>query len=514
MEAKPAVPLPQKQEKERKYCNFAHIQNASAYCTVCGSYVCETCQIENHFNHDMIQLEVECLKKYSEYKKIVYDTQVTLKQYEKMAEGQSVDEVLNGITAKVASKFDELIEKILAYKEKLIKQLLDNPEVQQAIDEKKNKQDEAVQTLCGIQTEAQNLMEKVHGDLTDKHYIILYERDSLTEIGTLRKRLQEWKSRASANPLKIQQLGSDIAVEMKPSEGKLGALVKIRNYSRPPMQLLYDFNNENSKLLLFDLQKKASQTISLGLDSQIPFHFSAAMLGSKIYFVGGDDNGYRKDCYAVSYTKKTVKKLNDLNVERRNHALVALHISRVLYTAGGYNKDKGYLASVEKYVVAEGKWREIAPLPQKREWVSLCQYNSRYIYSFAGSGQEAVDRLDVNCEEKGWESVTITKASDGWGPRSACASIQISPMEILVFGGCAKKDVDDVFVFYPETRTFERRKNMPAPSLFCQMGPVIAGPLVGIMGWRNELVYIYNTVMNEWTTIDQDKYTPPDFDSK
>eukprot|EP01022_Parablepharisma_sp_SALTPOND_P001038 TRINITY_DN105471_c1_g1_i1.p1 TRINITY_DN105471_c1_g1~~TRINITY_DN105471_c1_g1_i1.p1 ORF type:complete len:519 (-),score=71.19 TRINITY_DN105471_c1_g1_i1:91-1647(-) len=511
MENEQQRPPAEEAKDERKYCNFEHIQNITAYCNVCASYVCESCQIESHFNHDMIHLEAECFKKFSEYKKVVYDTQVTLKQYEKAADMQSVDEILSAINSKVEKKFNELIERILAYKDKMMNELIESQEIQEAINERKYRLEENLATLKGIQTDAQNLIEKIQADFTNRRYIILFERDANAEIKPLQKRLQDWKSQAASNPLKIQQLGADLCVKVTESEKKLKSLIKVMHYSHPPPQPLYDFNNENNKLMLFDMHKKSPRVICLQRDCYIPYHYSSTHLGSKIYFVGGDDDGYRKDCYAASIKKRTITQLANLNVERRDHTLVPFHISKLIYCMGGYNKFTGVLNSVEKYQISQNRWTSIPSLLEKRQWPGGCQFNDRFLYCFGGSRLDTIERLDTSNEEKGWESVVTTKKCEAWVGMSACGAIQISPGEILIFGGCVKKDTDEVFAFDPETRTFSVKAKMPMPSLFCQAGAMIADNYIGAIGWRNDHIYIYDTVKDAWTLIEADKYQMEEF---
>jgi len=505
--------MEKKEEKksERKYCDSNHIQQVCAYCNVCCSYICEACQIEFHFNHDMVHLESECFKKFSEYKKLGFDTQLTLKQYEKAGEAQSIDEILNAVTTKIEVKFNELIEKIKAYKDKLVSDVLEGQEMQDAINEKKYRFDENLNTLKAIQIDAQNLIESIQNDFTNKRYIVLYERNSSAEIQPLQKRLAEWKSQAVSNPLKIQQLASDLTVQFDASMSKLKSLMKVTHLSHPAPQILYDFNNENNRLFCFELATRKSSIIQLQNNIHIPYHSSMASLGNKIYFTGGDEDGYRKECFVASLKKRTITQLANLIVERRNHTLVAFHVTKRLFCVGGYNKSQTMLNSAEKYDISKNIWLALPNMIEKRQWPGACQFNDKFLYVIGGSNSETIERLDTMNEEKGWELVNIMKKPESWIGKSACAAIQVGPNEILIFGGCLKKDSDSVFIFEAETRTVIQKASMPFPSLFCQISPVIAGNLVGNIGWRNEVLYIYDIPKNTWTTIENEKYMLPEF---
>ena len=439
------------------------------------------------------------------------DVQVALKQFEKASEAHSIDEVLSKINDKIEKHFSELIEKILSYKDKIVKDIMESPEIQGTINERKYKLDESLQTLKAIQIDVQNLIEKVQDDFNNHRYILLYERNSATEIQPLKKRLQDWRSQAASNPLKIQQLANDLCLSIKVTDQKLKSLIKASHYSHPAPQPVYDFNNENNKLLLVDMNNKSVKIVQLQGEHHIPYHFSVTLLGGKLYFVGGDEDGYKKECYSASIKKRTMTKLADISVERRNHTLAPFHVCRKIYCVGGYNKSQGVLNSVEKYDVSRNVWTAIAPMLEKRQWPGACQFNDKYLYCFGGSGLDTIERINISEEEKGWENIVLPKKPDGWIGKSALAAVQAGTGEILIFGGCVKKDVEDAFIFDPETKTMTKKLNMPIASLFCQMGPVVSGDLVGTVGWRNDNIYIYDTSKNSWTLIEADKYQMEEF---
>lgn len=500
-------------QKSRSYCSLEHIQNIVAYCMVCTSYVCDSCQIENHYNHEMQLLEAEAMKVFSEYKRVLYEAETMVKQYEKISETQSIDEVLNNITTTISNKFDELIVQIQAMKQKKINELLGQPEIASRITECRSQEESNLQLLKSIQIDASRMMDQIKTDFDGKRYIALFERNTNTEIRQIRERIQDWKRSATVSPLTFKQLGNDLSIEVKVTEEKINSLIKISFLSRPTAQFIYDFDNENNKLLLYDMHKKTTQIICFGSGFHIPFHYSSVILGNKLYFAGGDDDGYRKDTFALSLKNKTFMKLKDLNVERRNHTLVAFHIAKLLYCLGGYNKVQGILNVVEKCDVSTGTWTLIKPLIYQRQWPGACPFNNKAIYCFGGSNLDSVEKLDILNEEKGWELVVITKNGGVWTGCVACCAIQINPISILIFGGCAGKDLGQCMTFNPELRVFESKSNLPVPSLFCQQFPAISGSLIGTTGWRNNLAYIYDCIANKWATVEPAVYRPPDFES-
>eukprot|EP00826_Nyctotherus_ovalis_P004473 TRINITY_DN10972_c0_g1_i7.p1 TRINITY_DN10972_c0_g1~~TRINITY_DN10972_c0_g1_i7.p1 ORF type:complete len:410 (+),score=113.36 TRINITY_DN10972_c0_g1_i7:66-1295(+) len=405
---------------------------------------------------------------------------------------------------------DSLITELIGLKEKRIKELVDSEEVQTTIKEAQSNVKIQVD-IEYIQTDVEKLLKQIKSDFDNRRYIDLFERNVSRELGQIRKRIKEWKELVVESK---KDFVEDIKVNMTSIEKKLNSLVTISYVSRPSPQFIYNFDNVTNKLLLYDMRNRTTQIVCFGAHFHIPFHYSSAILDNKIYFTGGDDDGYRNDCYALSITKKYIQKLMDLNVERRNHGLIALHIVRVLYCVGGYNKRDGALKSVERYSFASARWVPIAPLNERRQWAGVCQFNNKHIYCFGGSNLSSIERLDILNEEEGWELMGTGDTVSPWAGRSACAAIQVDPYRILVFGGCARHDLDDASMYYPTTGKIKKCAKLPSPSLFCQLSPAISNQYVGIIGWRNEIVYLYNIQRDRWDCIEQAVYSLPDFDSK
>jgi len=492
--------------KKHDYCSIEHIQNIIAYCVTCQNYICETCQFEAHAEHEHKMLEAECLKIFSEAKKVQYETQAISKQYK----ARSIDAVIENLRNQISEKFDEIISQLHGLKEKRIKELINSEEVKNSINSSLLQDEYSLVMLREIQIDSEKLMEQIKSDFDNRRYISLFERNFSQELTLIRKRLEDWKKIMLNSPKP-----ANIVINMQNIERKLCSLIGISYVSRPSPQFVYTFDNENNKLLLYDMQKRTTQIMDFGTHFHIPFHYSSAILDNKIYFAGGDDDGYRKDCYELSITKKYIQKLYDLNIERRNHGLCALNIARILYCVGGYNKRHGTLNSVEKYEFSRPRWVIVSSLNEKRQWPGVCQFNNRLIYAFGGSNSNSIEKLDILNEELGWQIVILNENKDYvWTGRFACAAVQVGVEEILIFGGCEQTDLDSAVLYNPVKEIIVKSDNLPIPSLFCQFSPAITPQHVGIIGWRNEEMYLYSIKKHKWETIEQDAYCPSDFVSR
>ena len=493
----------------REYCNIEHIKDIIAYCNECNNYVCEDCQIASHFNHNMINLESECFKKFSEYKNIAYSIKIMLKQYDKVLSEQSIDESLSSLTSKINNLFNELVNNILAYKEKILKELFESKDIQDIIKERMDAINGSMQVLQELNNDAQNLLKSIQEEFENRRYILIYERNLKEQLKPLQDRLDEWKRLSSMNPLRLQELEQDLCIDTNPSETKLKEFINLTHLSRPHPQSVYMLNEFSNMLLLHNISTGSSSILKINSELRIPFHYSSAILNNKIYFVGGDDDGYRKDCYAVPLEYPVLLVLEDLHVERRGHTVVPFHLKGLLFAVGGYNKTQQALNSVERYDSDEDIWTLMPPMLIKRQWPGACQFNNKLLYCFGGYQTNAIECFDII--KKTWELIELTKKHEDWTGYSACAVIQISPNEILIMGGCNVKDLDKVFVYNHKAKTLVPKSQMPVPSLFSQKVPIVSDSKIGIIGLRNEILYIYETTKDKWTLVDPADYQTTEF---
>jgi hypothetical protein len=82
-----------------------------------------------------------------------------------------------------------------------------------------------------------------------------------------------------------------------------------------------------------------------------------------------------------------------------------------IFVLGGFS-GKQRLNSVEKYIVKEDKWTQMAVMKDKRHYLSACTINDEYIYAFGGffgsTEQEINDTIEVyEVEKNTWVVLTV-----------------------------------------------------------------------------------------------------------
>jgi N-acetylneuraminic acid mutarotase len=122
-----------------------------------------------------------------------------------------------------------------------------------------------------------------------------------------------------------------------------------------------------------------------------------------------------------------------MNESRNAHAITMC--KGAVFVLGGFS-GKQRLNSVEKYLVKEDKWIQVAPMKDKRHYLSACSINDEFIYAFGGffgsTEQEINDSIEVYETEKNiWSVLTVRMKNPLW----ACSALSISPNEIILIGG-------------------------------------------------------------------------------
>lgn len=98
-----------------------------------------------------------------------------------------------------------------------------------------------------------------------------------------------------------------------------------------------------------------------------------------------------------------------MNESRNAHAITMCKGN--IFVLGGFS-GKQRLNSVEKYIVKEDKWTQMAVMKDKRHYLSACTINDEFIYAFGGffgsTEQEINDTIEVyEVEKNTWVVLTV-----------------------------------------------------------------------------------------------------------
>ncbi len=241
--------------------------------------------------------------------------------------------------------------------------------------------------------------------------------------------------------------------------------------------------------------------------------FDTVQVKNVIYFTGGGapaSEGAPEQFYQIMM-KLTIKpnmetvadKLVNMNTARANHAMSSIG-SGLLYAIGGTNST-GLISSCEEYNVATNKWREIAPLNEKKKWVSVCSYQGKYLYVFGGSisneakATDMIECLDTTNPSKPWEVIKLTAGTDLWKPCFFVGTIPLPDASILLFGGIANDaEKDDCIVYNPAKKSVEKRGNILRMDAFYRTKYGKKGDKIAIVGSHDGDLHIYEISKGKW----------------
>jgi kelch-like protein 19 len=157
-------------------------------------------------------------------------------------------------------------------------------------------------------------------------------------------------------------------------------------------------------------------------------------------------------------TKNELTNRSPMNESRNAHAITIC--KGCVYVLGGFS-GKQRLCTVEKYALNEDKWSSVAPMKDKRHYLSACTINDNTIYAFGGffgsTEQEINDSIEMyEVEKNQWTVLPVRMKNPLW----ACSALAISNAEIILIGGKNTNRNGEVHIFNIHSRQWKQMHNM------------------------------------------------------
>lgn len=136
---------------------------------------------------------------------------------------------------------------------------------------------------------------------------------------------------------------------------------------------------------------------------------AAISLSPTEILITGGGSPPKKDARIYLTTKNELISRAQMNESRNAHAITIC--KGQVFVLGGFS-GKSRLNSVERYQIKEDKWTVVAPMKDKRHYLSACSINDEFIYAFGGffgsTEQEINDSIEMYEVEKNiWQMLTI-----------------------------------------------------------------------------------------------------------
>jgi hypothetical protein len=214
----------------------------------------------------------------------------------------------------------------------------------------------------------------------------------------------------------------------------------------------------------------------------------------------------------VSVAEKDISELDvgELRWLKREFAFYCIELNanpqEVALAVGGMGAK--WLASIERYDVASGAWRELAPMAMVRAEFGLCTLSGGDVYAIGGVMSDEVELASV---ERYDSSLDTWSAVPGLPrPRWAHCACAVGNA-IYVVGGIEQdeegrlKSVNSVLKFDCQMQTWS--EVVPMPSERDEAGACVLGSDIYIFGGNADncattsTTYRFNTETNEWATL-------------
>ena len=262
------------------------------------------------------------------------------------------------------------------------------------------------------------------------------------------------------------QLTRDIILHMSRSKKKVTAVrlrrsitirekeeieIDKKSFFNPNCNAMYVhfFQPSTKHLYLFDLiqpfdsvEEKATK-IELDIDFEIsPYHKSLITPGGLIFIASGqaaysntNEVVGSNTLHVYSYKHQTLVEKAPMRCEQRQQ-FGFCYMSKNLFAMGGIVDGK-ISASCERFDLRSNKWFRLAPMARALKDVSICSFNSRFVYRFFGinSGNNidhSVERYDAVRDS--WTTLNVA-ISDNIKEINLPFCTQVSPDSIFIFGG-------------------------------------------------------------------------------
>jgi hypothetical protein len=249
----------------------------------------------------------------------------------------------------------------------------------------------------------------------------------------------------------------------------------MQNYQDNKKLFIFIPTQKRSDLFTFNINK--SKVDKVGVEELKGITNFGCLGIDKDIFISGGENEFQitsnKTFLLHMRTASTLKK-HDMRETRCLHTLTLLCKNNVYALGGSMVNQYGrvYLKSTERYSFNNNKWTQCPSLKERKSNIAAVVFNERLIYCFGGYRKEEeniwlsnIEVLDALDEVEGWKVVgRVPKVYD-------MGIVQVSNVEILVFGGCGERFEWQraSWLFNVHTKALvEVEKNLKQPGRFTQ----------------------------------------------
>ena len=280
-------------------------------------------------------------------------------------------------------------------------------------------------------------------------------------------------------------------------------------------KLLHWFEWEKREVHLFDVANSSYRSVKLVVPFKVPpFSRSVLLPEGKVLLLGGEDPelGAKREVYSLDLLNleadHTLHPRSPMPFKK--YDFTVCHHKGFVYVVCGKDADSQVVDSCERFDVARNQWSLLAPINKRRYAASVVVLKeSDRLFLFGGRSDyhnmmmEDIEEYDI--ARNVWRIVRL-KTPNVWTPVEVCATIQIGPSKILIFGGseASIEDSRNSYIFNTEDFNLEKTGPLKKAHVFVA-APFLHGNSVYAVGneyyVKSRNVHRYNIEKEEWEII-------------
>jgi len=503
-----------------KNCTDAHhLAPVDSFCTQCKTNVCKHCIQRAHFDHiDAMQYRAkEVLDLVNILTKVKAQTSKSMHIQTAIIRLQNVEAIAKEQEDLIRKAYAQLDAFTKAHKQDLLWKIRLSKFVTKLREMFNDAKSKRAQLEVHRKEYADRIKKLLDAQIKGKYTPDLIILAGVEEIEKQKKEMESYKTLGAELQKYIDLVNKLAATQSMYTQEK----VKLRDIcqldtSKLAGENLYLVKKNSSEIWSYCPDTKKSEKIALVPLYTAPLNFGIVEIDKFLYVIGGN----RQDSMGVNIFLDTLTKIDleskthtalpSMKNKRRRAGAVSVK-NKEIYVMGG-DRENEFLDSCEKYDIEKKEWTVMPPMTEAKINVSAGVFTDRVIYCFGGFSKancdlDTIEMLDT-LNAKAWEKVKLSNPQY-WSPVQNMGVIQISPSEMLLFGGMrVRKETNQSLIFKVSDGKFEKAADMAGSDTFLQERPKMMSIFVYAFGCHHGDLHVFNTKTRTWGIVPSAEWAP------
>ena len=476
-----------------------HRDDVEFYCEQCNTYTCNKCYDEFHKSHndEIILLSNMVKESIGKYSVLIEMCEKQLTQASVQPREDLLENELLRVEKDIWQSYANIIQCADEAEQRHIDAIENSKILDKVMDEKNEFEKNALTEMRRIDKELEFSLKKIVVALTFENYNQVIDYLAPEFLKGYQEDFDKCHKKKELLDRFINTVSfiKSIKPEISYSASNVSSLISVKGPFNTQLRLLtYDI--ESRSVLAYwpeSLQLRKFPIPGIGISkgfAQVVFDIN------KLFICGGQ---YSTRSYIFSEINEQMLPMSNMKSKRAYHGICNREDKEV-FVVGGNSDNDITIKSVELYQVKNNQWKNMPQtnLPKKSPVIIL--FGSRYLYALTieEKQEDEFETLDV-IEAKEWTKRKIELDITPW-IRFGCT--QISPYEILIFGGETKGKKAKSSVIYDLNKNITKRtEDLPSESYFHSEDLVKGDDRIYALSNDRSRVYCYLIKDEHWSMI-------------